>query len=267
MDWRELWRLMLPPASGAASAPPPPAVAGDGGPVPPPDTAGDADAVRARFLFVVARTRMDLFLTIRRRFLGDRTVRVLLDRREQERRVRSGPVPFPDRRRRAERRRPADYWEDPAHHPAVLIPLVPRRADAGDSDTTPSPQITEQDKEPTMDRVLVDEARVLAWVQEGQHVLQHVLPVVLDERDGLKGQLHDATRRCQDLQEENERLREELGRATTVHRQLEQGHADIVDSVGQFLAQMTHILEPMRSLAEKLDRATTHRRDAVDRVG
>jgi hypothetical protein len=106
VDWRELWRLRLSqmarmPSSGDAPT--------------GSDTLDTAafDAVRTRFFFVVARARMDLFLTIRRQFRDDRTVYVMLDRREHDRRSAPAPVGFPDRRRRADRRRPRDYWEDP----------------------------------------------------------------------------------------------------------------------------------------------------------
>jgi chromosome segregation ATPase len=117
-----------------------------------------------------------------------------------------------------------------------------------------------------MERVLIDEARMLAWVQEGQHVFQHVLPAVIDERDALKTQLQAVTRRCEDLQRENESLRAETARTAADHRQLEQGHADIVNSVGQFLSQLTHVLEPMRVLADKLGQARA-RQEGVDRAG
>lgn len=110
-----------------------------------------------------------------------------------------------------------------------------------------------------MEHVLVDEARVRAWVQEGQQVLQHVLPAALGERDALRSQLQDAVRRCKELQEENDGLRVELARAAAGHRQLEQGHGEIVDSVSQFLTQLTHVLEPMRGLAEKLGQARQRR--------
>jgi hypothetical protein len=265
MDWGGLWRLMLPTGPSAPSAAEQRPILD--GPADPVDAAGPEDgAVPPRFLFVVARTRLDLFLTIRRRFLDDRTVHVLLDRREQERRWKPSPVYVPERRRQAERRRPRDYWENTAHHPAVLIPLSRRRQDASDIDTRPSAEAPEHDKEPTMEHVLVDQARLLAWVQESQHVLQHVIPTVLDERDALGRQLLDATRRCQELQEENDGLRAEVTRATAAHQQLEQGHADIVGSVGQFLAQMTNVLGPMRELAEKLGQAGP-RRDGADPAG
>lgn len=195
---------------------------------------------RPRFLFVVARKRLDLFLTSRRRFLDDRTVYVLLDRREHARRGRPSPVDFPDRRRPVDRRRPRDYWEDIEHHPAVLIPLHPRHEEPGAIDPSPSAEALQPDKEPAMESVLVDEERVRAWIEETQHVLRHVLPAVLDDRDALQSRLQDVTRRCRDLQEENERLR-----------------ADVT----QFLAQVTNVLGPMRALAEQLGQAAPRRGD------
>jgi hypothetical protein len=238
-------------------------------PAQPVDTAAadseEYDAVRPRFFLVVARTRLDLFLTIRRQFRDDRTVYVLLDRREQDRRCKPNRVGLPERRA-ADRRRPKDYWEDPAHHPAVLIPLSLPRPATSDLGIPRSARAPEQDKEPTMERVLVDEARVLAWSQEDRYVLYHVLPAILAEHDALETQLHDATRRCRALQEENDGLRAEVGRASAAHQQLEQGHADVVGSVDLFLTQLTHVLEPMRELAAKLGQAS-HRGDGAGRAG
>jgi chromosome segregation ATPase len=93
-----------------------------------------------------------------------------------------------------------------------------------------------------------------------------VIPAVIDERDALRSQLQDSARRCEELQRENDRLRADVARATADHRQLEQGHADVVDSVGQFLSQLTHVLEPMRVLADKLGQARAHQ-EGVDRAG
>jgi hypothetical protein len=213
---------------------------------------GAPDPVRARFFLVVARTRMDLFLTIRRRFRDDRTVHVMLDRREQVRRSRTTPVYVPERRRRVDRRQPRDSWEDLAHHPAVLIPLSPHPEDGRLIPTSPAIEASEPDKEATMEPVLFEEARLLTWIQESQHVIQHVLPAVLDERDGLRNQLQDSHRRCRALEEENGRLRADLARAAAAHRQLEQGRAELGESMDQVLAQMGHVLGPMRELAERL---------------
>jgi hypothetical protein len=190
---------------------------------------------------------MDLFLRMRRRFLDDASVLVLLDRRTQDRRVRPGPASGPDRRRWPDRRRPADYWESTVHHPAVLIP-VSRRFQAID----PFASSPSADKEPTMEPARVNAARVLAWVREGRELLEGVLPAVLDEREALQRERDEAIRRYHELQAENEALRAEVAQATAALRQLEQGQAEIAGSVGQFVTQMTRALEPMRTLGEKL---------------
>jgi hypothetical protein len=203
----------------------------------------------ARFLFVVAPTRVDLFLRMRRRFLDDDAVLVLLDRRTQGRRVKQGAGPVPDRRRQSDRRAPTDYWESTAYHPAVLIPIT-HRSYAGAIDRFASSPSA--DKEPTMEPARVNAARVLAWVREGRELLEGVLPAVLDEREALQRERDEAIRRYHELQAENEALRAEVAQATAALRQLEQGQAEIAGSVGQFVTQMTRALEPMRTLGEKL---------------
>ena len=208
-----------------------------------------------RFFFVVARQRMDLFLTIQRQFRGDPTVHVMVDRREHARRGRSGPIDFPDRRRRPDRRHSMDYWEDTAHHPAVIIPLSRFRPAVADSGPPSSAEVSLQDTESTTERVLVDPGRLRAWAEEGRYVIRRLLPLVFEERDTLKRQLRDALERGEALQEENDRLRGDVARATASHRQLEQAHTEIVDSVGRFLTQMAQALEPMRELAEKVGQA------------
>jgi hypothetical protein len=253
MGWRHLWRTSASAEQQRTTEAPESVEAADAGP-------DDPNAAPTRFFFVVARQRIDLFLTMQRQFRGDRTVYVMLDRREHNRRGKSGPIAFPDRRRHADRRRPTDYWEDTAHHPAVLIPLSRLRETGSDSGSLPPAEISAQDREPATAGVRVDEARLLAWVQEGRYVVQHVLPLVFGERDTLKSQLRDASERCKDLQEENDGLRAEVARITTSFRQLEQAHDDIVDSVGQFLTRLTHALEPMRDIVEKVDQARLRRR-------
>lgn len=99
-----------------------------------------------------------------------------------------------------------------------------------------------------MERALVDEARVLAWLLEGRYVLHHVLPAILAEHDALVTQLHDAIRRGRALQEENDGLRAE--------------RAAVVESMGLFLTQLAHVLEPMRDLAEKLGQPSQRRHGA-----
>jgi hypothetical protein len=216
-------------------------------PVADPTPEGEPTAP-PRFLYVIAPARLDLFLKMRRRFLDDDTVHVLLDRRTHDRRVKAGAAPGPERRRQADRRRPTDYWESTAHHPAVLIPLA-RRSGAEETDRSGS---LDPDKESTMDAVRVDAARVLVWAQEGRQILDDVLPGVLEERDALRRERDEAVRRCRELQAENDALRAEVDRVTAAHRQLEHEQAEIAGNMGQCLTQIIHVLEPMRSLADKL---------------
>jgi len=208
---------------------------------------------RSRFLFVVARTRADLLPTLRRQFQDDRRVEVMLDRRAHERRSQSGVADgLTERRRLGDRRRPRDYWEDTTHHPAVLIPVATGSATI-DLDTAPAAPSREPAPEPPMERLLVDDTRLRVWVEESQRALQ-LLPALLDQRAGLVAQLHEATRRAEELQRDNDALRAEIARTAAAHHQLAVGHADVVDSVSLFLAQLIEVLEPVRVLAEKQNR-------------
>jgi hypothetical protein len=260
----ELSGAVAPKAFPAAKAPPlavpPTAILGmrtqsddtvDGCPAP-------RDAVRPRFLYVVARTHQGLFESIRRRFMDDPTVYVLLDRRKQDRRTRSSPLYVSDRRRLADRRGPTDYWENTAYHPAVLISLPMGEPGVRGIASLTFTTASEQDKESTMEPVPVNEARLLSWVQQGQQILDQFLPVLLDERNALRTRLDDAVRRCNGLEAENTAMRAEVARATASYRQLAEGHAELVGSVGQFLTQMTSVLEPMRIISEKIAQAGPH---------
>jgi chromosome segregation ATPase len=89
---------------------------------------------------------------------------------------------------------------------------------------------------------------------------------VLDERDTLRNQLDEAARRCKDLQQDNDALRAEVARISAAHRLLEEGQQGIAESVEQFVAQMRSVLEPMRSLADRI-RQTGPRRDGADPLG
>jgi hypothetical protein len=55
-------------------------------------------------IFVVSRTRLDRYEDLRREFGSWRDVRIVLDRREGDRRTRERPYAGNDRRRRLDRR-------------------------------------------------------------------------------------------------------------------------------------------------------------------
>jgi CheY-like chemotaxis protein len=180
----------------------------------------ETDRERVRYLHIVSRTRLDLLLTLRRQFRDDASVHVMLDRRERDRRRQPRPVAFADRRQTPDRRRPREYWEDIAHHPAVIVPLPPPREHR--DDTAPA-------QAPPHDGVLTPE-RLLAWLEESRHVVQRILPAVVAERDALRA---------------------EVARLAAAHRQIEQEHADVTRRLDQFLAQIGGALEPLRALQQR----------------
>lgn len=75
-----------------------------------------------RFLVIVRATEPAVFARLVAAFDGDERVQVLLDRRRGERR-RQQAYPGPERRR-GERRHVPDFWQNLAHHAAVLVPAV-----------------------------------------------------------------------------------------------------------------------------------------------
>lgn len=242
MDWRATWRPW--PSRDPRGGTEPEA----------PETGGG----QVRYLHIVARTRLDLFLTLRRRFRNDGSVHVMLDRRERERRRQSSQAVFTDRRRLPDRRRPREYWEDIAYHPAIIIPLGPRQPHADVSPGPVAPDTSPQERDASTDPGLTPE-RLLAWVEESRHLVQQVFPAIVDERDAVRARLEEATRRCRDLEAECDALRAEVAHLTEAHRQLEEDHADVTGRIGEFLAQVGGALAPLRELQRRRPRPATTR--------
>jgi hypothetical protein len=71
-----------------------------------------------QYVFVVARDRPDLLARVTERLRDDARIEVIADRRHRERR--STTTPQLDDRRRAERRRPARYWDDLSVYPTLV---------------------------------------------------------------------------------------------------------------------------------------------------
>lgn len=234
-------------------APPAPAVEDRPPPVTPaeamPAEAEDEVPAGARYLLVVSRTAGPRLAQLRDWFGADPAVHVILDRRQAERRRSSRPVPV--ERRRGERRRPADFWQDVRFHPVVLVPL-PRRGRAAPAARGEQP--AESKESDMMDATIANEARqrVLNWAQEAQHILGRVIPSVFEEHETLRRRVEDAERDCERLRAENSLLRDQLNELRAKHQAVLAGQAEIVQSVGKFMTNMSQILEPMRELAEKV---------------
>jgi hypothetical protein len=76
-----------------------------------------------RFLVIVRASEPAVFARLSAAFAADDRVRVLVDRRRGERRRHQ--VPHGPERRRGERRHAPDFWQNLAHHAAVLVPAGP----------------------------------------------------------------------------------------------------------------------------------------------
>src|SRR5438128_4946864 len=128
-------------------------------------------AVAPDFFVIVAQDHSELFPRIRRQFLDDPRVQVILDRRRWER-GRTARTPLPDRRW-ADRRRAPDYWEDLRHHPVVLVstarraPVDPAVRSSPASPTAGGRLETTQDVTPM--RREIDQ--LCQWVRSGQELL------------------------------------------------------------------------------------------------
>jgi hypothetical protein len=234
-------------ALGLGPSPAPPA---EGGRPEPPVEPPPVDVpAAARYLLVVSRAAGPRLAQLRDWFRSDPAVHVMLDRRHGERRRARRPVPA--ERRRGERRRPADFWQDLRFHPVVLVPLSrPGRATPAAAAEEP-PESKESEM---MDTTMANEARqrVLNWAQEAQHILGRVIPTVFEEHEALRRRVEDAERDCERLRAENGLLRDQLNELRAKHQAVLAGQADIVQSVGKFMTNMSQILEPMRELAEKM---------------
>lgn len=233
--------LGAPPAP--AGEPPAEAPAG-------PTPADEVVPPGARYLLVVSRTAGPRLAQLRDWFRADPAVHVILDRRRGDRR--RAPRPVAVERRRGERRRPADFWQDIRFHPVVLVPL-PRR-ERGTPAAAGGEQPPESKESDMMDTTMVNEARqrVLNWAQEAQHILGRVIPTVFEEHEALRRRVEDAERDCERLRAENSLLRDQLNELRAKHQAVLAGQAEIVQSVGKFMTNMSQILEPMRELAEKV---------------
>jgi hypothetical protein len=152
----------------------------------------------------------------------------MLDRRERDRRRQQRPSAFADRRQTPDRRQPREYWEDIAHHSAVIIPLRPAR----ERDDTPPAEAPapEQDAVAGTHEEILTPERLLAWLEESRHVVERILPSIVAERDALRA---------------------ELAGLSAAHRGLEQEHAEITRRLNLFLAQIGGALEPLRELDQR----------------
>ena len=160
-----------------------------------------------RFLVVIGRHHEALLRRVSEGFLDDPQVRVLVDRRQRERRQRR--LLHVTERRHAERRQASDYWEDVRYHPVVLVPIR-KSPDAGRAVTPVRIAVPEAT---VMDDTNADVRRQIEqWVRAGQNIVGNAIPALFQECDTLRKRAESAEARVDELQSEVGRLRAEMDR-------------------------------------------------------
>lgn len=203
--------------------------------------ASSAAADPVRYLVIVARPAADLLVRVSEQFLDDPRVRVILDRRHQPDRRRTHQ-PHPVERRRGERRRVPDYWEDLRYHPVVLVPVGARTTAVPPTAQTLPPK-TEGPMMEDKDVVTESWRHIEAWMRDGQQILTRVLPSLIQECEELRTRAGAAENYAARLQREVEDLQSEVSRLRDHVDRLAQERAAMVDLVDRTLneiARLTH---------------------------
>ncbi|MGH7391159.1 MAG: hypothetical protein ACREM3_17130 [Candidatus Rokuibacteriota bacterium] len=211
---------------------------------------------RAHWLVVVARDQRPLHEALVRRFAGDPGTRVVLDRRQGERRRREQS---PERdRRRAERRRPVGYHHDLRFQWVAVCREQWRRTRDGDLGTSANPReggagmsITDVGAE--------TKQQVERWIEESQYLLGRVIPSVFDENQRLREKAVSAEQDCDRMRDEIGALRREINELHAELNQLRGQHdylrgeqAAIAEALTRAVHHMTQMMQPINEMVAKL---------------
>jgi hypothetical protein len=163
-----------------------------------------------QYLVIAARNHPDLYNYLRRQFVGDHTVQVLLDRRYEERR-RVGDTRKPERRRGDRRGGRAkenglNYHGFAVVRQSVGVQWRPPWWGGAMTDTSSEPERTAGLGQAGHDRD--SRTAINGWVTEGQRLLA-VVPKFLHEHEHLAARAETAERKCARCEEEIRLLRSE----------------------------------------------------------
>ena len=162
-----------------------------------------------QYLVIAARNHTDLYGYLRRQFTGDDNVQILLDRRFDGRRRRQ-EVHRPDRRR-GDRRNVRGREDELYCHGFFVIRQFsalqwrPPWWGAGAAEETAE---LNQQQRLEESKALHSRERVAGWIVEGQRLLG-LVPKLLREHEHLAARTEAAERKCERLEEEIRRLRNE----------------------------------------------------------
>lgn len=184
-----------------------------------------------RFLVIVARREPDLWPRVGQQFRGDPRVRVMLDRRQRERRQRR--LTTDSERRRSDRRRLPDYWEDIRYHPVVIV-QVRKTTEARQAAV---PEVTTMD----FDALMQARRRIDQWARDGQDIVSNVIPSLFQECEGLRRRAESAEAHSARLSLEIEDLQTEIGRLRTEIDRLKGEAAATADAIDKGITDIGRI--------------------------
>jgi hypothetical protein len=196
------------------------------------------------FLVVVGRHDPALYARVSERFLDDPGVRVIFDRRKAERRRQTRL--FWGERRRGDRRRPAEYWDDTRYHPVVVVQAGQTGEMLWATDAPPKPAFPEETppEETPMDiteTVTETRRQIDQWTRDSQDIFGRVIPGLLEQcatltrrADLAEGYSARLSREVEDLQAEITKLRSEIDR-------LRRERAEVADAVERGLGDLARL--------------------------
>jgi hypothetical protein len=162
-----------------------------------------------QYLVIAARNHTDLYGYLRRQFTGDDNVQILLDRRFDGRRRRQENHK-PDRRR-GDRRSVRGREDELYCHGFFVIrrfSALQWRPPWWGSETADETAGLDQQQRLEATKATHARERVTGWITEGQRLLA-LVPKLLREHEHLAARAEAAERKCERLEEEIRRLRNE----------------------------------------------------------
>ena len=188
---------------------------------------GEADDVR--LLLIVARHEAHLFLRTCIRFFGLRGIAVMLDRRRGQRRQTTACCQHD--RRRADRRHSTGHWEDLHHHPVVIVPVIRAGRDVTGS---PHPTSSGEDIMETIEDFTHTKSRLDEWTREGQQLIGHVVPSLLDDCHSHRQQVQRLRQEIKDKDVEIAALRSEID-------ELKRERTEMAEATSTYLNEINRI--------------------------
>ncbi len=210
--------------------------------VPPAPETEPSGEPAMRYLIVVARNEPALYEHLRQRHTGDKSVRVVVDRRG----ARGDDVA--DVRPAVERRRRRSWLSTGASHELVDLARE-RTAD------TPKPQpIRHEEVPPQMNEIdtIEDTQRIARWLAESQEVLVRSIPALIEERDHLRQALEARDRECERLHGELGDLRHNFTALQNELERLRGERAAMADAFGGVVDLLGQLQRPLSEITRRL---------------